>query len=169
MKRIKNLVRRKPVGSTSSASSSVISKENAQPHRSTSPTKAARAQITNAYSTHTDTRHQHLRQASYNSNAATLSPTSNQSLEAFPLLESQISSTTTVLAHRSDITRPTTPPVLRSPTPLSQLEESPSKYGLKKKSERNLRTVAEERQSQIFGQGANGVLRFLVSYANTFF
>jgi hypothetical protein len=35
---------------------------------------------------------------------------------------------------------------------------------LKKKSERNLRTVAEERQSQVFGQGANGVLRLLVSY-----
>jgi hypothetical protein len=52
---------------------------------------------------------------------------------------------------------------LRSPTPLSQLEESPSKYALERKSEHNLRPVDEKRQSQTFRQGSNGVLRFIVS------
>jgi hypothetical protein len=171
MQRIKNLVKRKPVGgSTSSASSSVLTKENSRPQRSTSPIKAninntlpqtSKANSSNKHA-HSDSHQTHARQSSHGYNAA-LSPVSSQSLEEFPSLESQNPSDTTILPPGAETVRPSTPPVLRSPTPLSQLEESPSKYGLKKKSEANLKSVAEERQSQIFGQIANGVLRFLVS------
>ena len=164
MQRIKNFVKRKPVGSTSSTASSAFSKENTHPRRSTSPSKGSRAPPAQTYPSKSAA-HQHSRETSQISNAAAFSPVSNRSLEEFPPLESQTSSTTTILAHRSELARPATPPVLRSPTPLSQLEESPSKYGMKKKSERNLKSVAEERQSQIFGQSANGVMRFLVSSA----
>jgi hypothetical protein len=169
MQRIKNLVKRKPVGgSTSSTPSSIFSKENSHPRRSGSPIKATASGSTSSqvYSTHksshSGSHYKHVRQKSHGYDAAPYSPVRDPSLEAFPPLESQASSNTTILAPKAQGARPTTPPVLRSPTPLSQLEESPSKYGLKKKSEANLKSVAEERQSQMFGQNANGVLRFLV-------
>ena len=165
MQRIKNFVKRKPVGSTSSTASSAFSKENTHPRRSLSPFKSSRAPPAKAAQTINATApHQHNRPSSYTSNnAAAFSPVSDRSLEEFPPLESQTSSTTTILAPRPELARPTTPPVLKSSTPLSQLEESPSKYGMKKISERNLKSVAEERQSQIFPQSANGVWKFLVS------
>jgi hypothetical protein len=154
MQRIKNLVKRKPVGATNN-------KENHNSHRSpTSPqtatTKVLPSLPSNPYP------QSHAR--NYIPSNASFSPNySTQSLEEFPRLESTTSSTTTILAPRPEIGRPSTPPLLRSPTPLSQLEESPSKYGISKKSERNMRRVDEERQSQVFGLGSNGVLRFLVS------
>ncbi|KIW02665.1 uncharacterized protein PV09_06102 [Verruconis gallopava] len=150
MHRIKNLVKRKPVGAGK--------ENNNQPPTSPatkSVTKAGPPLPANPYPVS-----RHARNSSYD---ATLSPTSNQSLEAFPPLETQTSSTTAILAPEAEPAQPSTPPVLRSPTPLSQLDVSPSKYAANKKPESDLRTVDEERQSQVLGQGASGLLKFFAA------
>lgn len=165
MNRIKNLVKRKPVGGVNISNNK--DKENSTSSRRGSPTKPTA-------SIHSPQQQVYLashaaRHVRGDSHTIPISPTpvsqSKGSLEQFPPLEQSLSSTETIIhSPTPEHGRPTTPPVLRSPTPLSQLEVSPSKYGIKKRSERNLRRVDEERQSQMFSPGANGVLRFFVSW-----